>query len=136
MSCCCAVVVCSILLTSRRYTREERFALAARISHLFSVLASSFKLEYPLNDVLPNIENRRDALLAKIFEFRRSNNEATEADYELLYAYGELYSKRLLLPMLTRTVLVTGQLADDLQEVIREIETLFGTLDEESLKLQ
>jgi hypothetical protein len=33
-------------------------------------------------------------------------------------------------------VLVTGQLADDLQEVIREIETLFGTLDEESLKLQ
>ena len=110
--------------------------MAARISHLFSVLASSFKLEYPLNDVLPNIENRRDALLAKIFEFRRSNNEATEADYELLYAYGELYSKRLLLPMLTRTVLVTGQLADDLQEVIREIETLFGTLDEESLKLQ
>ena len=34
------------------------------------------------------------------------------------------------------TVLVTGQLADDLQEVIHEIETLFGTLDEESLKLQ
>ena len=65
--------------------------MAARISHLFSVLASSFKLEYPLNDVLPNIENRRDALLAKIFEFRRSNNEATEADYELLYAYGEHY---------------------------------------------
>jgi hypothetical protein len=38
--------------------------------------------------------------------------------------------------LLTRAVLVTGQLADDLQEVIREIETLFGTLDEESLKLQ
>jgi hypothetical protein len=70
--------------------------LAARISHLFSVLASSFKLEYPLNDVLPNIENRRDALLAKIFEFRRSNNEATEADYELLYAYGEHYLKHSL----------------------------------------
>jgi len=72
-----------------RYTREERFALSARISHLFSVLASSFKLEYPLNDVLPNIENRRDALLTKIFEFRRNDTEATEADYELLYAYGE-----------------------------------------------
>ena len=65
------------------------------------MLASSFKLEYPLNDVLPNIEDRRDRLLTKIFEFRR-----------------------------------TGQLADDLQEVIHEIETLFGTLDEESLKLQ
>jgi hypothetical protein len=38
--------------------------------------------------------------------------------------------------LLTSAVLVTGQLADDLQEVIREIETLFGTLDEESLKLQ
>jgi hypothetical protein len=38
--------------------------------------------------------------------------------------------------LLTCAVLVTGQLADDLQEVIREIETLFGTLDEESLKLQ
>lgn len=38
--------------------------------------------------------------------------------------------------LLTCTVLVTGQLADDLQEVIHEIETLFGTLDEESLKLQ
>ena len=112
--------------------------MAARISHLFSVLASSFKLEYPLNDVLPNIENRRDALLAKIFEFRRSNNEATEADYELLYAYGEFYSGTSCdqFQLLTRAVLVTGQLADDLQEVIREIETLFGTLDEESLKLQ
>jgi hypothetical protein len=38
--------------------------------------------------------------------------------------------------LLMYTVLVTGQLADDLQEVIHEIETLFGTLDEESLKLQ
>jgi len=55
---------------------------------LFSVLASSFKLEYPLNDVLPNIEDRRDRLLTKIFEFRRNDTEATEADYELLYAYG------------------------------------------------
>jgi hypothetical protein len=53
-------------------------------------LASSFKLEYPLNDVLPNIENRRDNLLTKIFEFRRNDTEATEADYELLYAYGKL----------------------------------------------
>jgi hypothetical protein len=53
------------------------------------VLASSFKLEYPLNDVLPNIENRRDNLLTKIFEFRRIDTEATEADYELLYAYGK-----------------------------------------------
>jgi len=77
------------------YTRSERFALSARISHLFSVLASSLKLEYPVNDVLPNIEDRRDRLLARIFEFRRSGaNEAEieEADYEMLYAYGECQS--------------------------------------------
>ena len=105
-----------------RYTREDRFALSARISHLFSVLASSLKLEYPLNDVLPNIENRRDNLLAKIFEFRRSEQGslATEQDYELLYAY----------------VLVTGQLAQDIQAVITELENLFGTLNEDNLKLQ
>ena len=53
------------------------------------MLASSFKLEYPLNDVLPNIEDRRDRLLTKVFEFRRTDTEATEADYELIYAYGE-----------------------------------------------
>lgn len=34
------------------------------------------------------------------------------------------------------TVLVTGQLADDMQAVIQDIETLFGTLNEENLKLQ
>jgi hypothetical protein len=75
-----------------RYTRAERFALSARISHLFSVLASSVKLEYPLNDVLPNIDHTRDRLLAKIFEFRRDSDKAslaTDEDYELLYAYGK-----------------------------------------------
>lgn len=75
-----------------KYTRQERFALSARISHLFSVLASSIKLEYPLNDVLPNIEHTRDRLLAKIFEFRRDSDKAslaTDEDYELLYAYGK-----------------------------------------------
>lgn len=75
-----------------RYTRPERFALSARISHLFSVLASSVKLEYPLNDVLPSIDHTRDRLLAKISEFRRAGegrDVAAEQDYELLYAYGK-----------------------------------------------
>lgn len=106
-----------------RYTRDQRYALSARISHLFSVLASSYKLEYPLNDALPSIENSRDRLLARISEFRRTGegrDVTTEQDYELLYAY----------------VLVTGQLAQDIQAVSSEIETLFGTLNEENLKLQ
>lgn len=106
-----------------RYTRELRFALSARISHLFSVLASSYKLEYPLNDAMPSIETSRDRLLARISEFRRTEegrDVTAEQDYELLYAY----------------VLVTGQLARDIQAVSSEIETLFGTLNEENLKLQ
>ncbi|KAK3724442.1 hypothetical protein LTR37_001066 [Vermiconidia calcicola] len=106
-----------------RYTREQRFGLSARISHLFSVLASSYKLEYPLNDALPSIENSRDRLLARISEFRRvgeGRDATTEQDYELLYAY----------------VLVTGQLAQEIQAVSVEIEMLFGTLNEENLKLQ
>lgn len=75
-----------------RHTREERFALSARISHLFSVLASSMKLEFPLNDVLPSIENSRDRLLARISEFKRSEagREVPEQDYEMLYLYGKL----------------------------------------------
>ena len=49
------------------------------------------KMAYPLNDVLPNIENARDRLLAKIFDFRKTGlgrDIATDEDYELLYAYG------------------------------------------------
>ncbi|KAK5114445.1 hypothetical protein LTR62_002380 [Meristemomyces frigidus] len=106
-----------------RYTRPERFALAARISHLFSVLASSMKLEYPLNDVLPSIDHTRDRLLAKISEFRQAGDgreNATEQDYELLYAY----------------VLVTGQLAQDIQFVSGQIEDLYGTLNEDNFKLE
>ncbi|KAI7537215.1 hypothetical protein KC316_g15989, partial [Hortaea werneckii] len=98
-----------------RYTRSERFELSARISHLFSVLASSVKMEYPLNDVMPSIDHTRDRLLARISEFRRSGEGrevATEQDYELLYAY----------------VLVTGQLSEDIRAVSAELQTMFGTL--------
>jgi hypothetical protein len=50
------------------------------------------KLEYPLNDALPNIEHTRDRLLAKVFDFRKSKAgraKARDEDYELLYAYGK-----------------------------------------------
>jgi len=106
-----------------RYTRAERFELSARISHLFSVLASSLKLEYPLNDVLPSIEHTRDRLLARVSEFRRSREGreiAGEQDYELIYAY----------------VLVTGQLSQEIEAISTDIVALCGILDEENLKLQ
>ncbi|KAF1836339.1 hypothetical protein BDW02DRAFT_567082 [Decorospora gaudefroyi] len=106
-----------------RYTKKEWTELSWRISHLFSVMASSMKLEYPLNDVLPNVEHTRDRLLAKVFEFRQSGLGkviAKDEDYELLYAYA----------------LVTAQLAQDLDTIGQEIEKLYGVLSEEDLKLQ
>ncbi|KAI9710519.1 MAG: hypothetical protein M1820_002655 [Bogoriella megaspora] len=106
-----------------RWTRDERNQLSLRISHLFSVLASSLKLEYPLNDAVPKIEHTRDRLLAKIFEFKKSagpRSGVTDEDYELLYAYA----------------LVTGQLSRHIESVGQEIEGLFGVLNEDNLKLQ
>lgn len=50
------------------------------------------KLEYPLNDALPDIEHTRDRLLAKLFQFRADatgDNAPTDEDYELLYAYSK-----------------------------------------------
>ena len=47
-------------------------------------------MEYPLNDVLPNIEHSRDRLLARVFEYRRGEERmATDVDFELIYAYGK-----------------------------------------------
>ncbi|KAF2747172.1 hypothetical protein M011DRAFT_468061 [Sporormia fimetaria CBS 119925] len=106
-----------------KYTKKEWMEFSWRISHLFSVMASSMKLAYPLNDVLPNIEHTRDRLLAKVFEFRRTalgKVVATDEDYELLYAYA----------------LVTGQLAHDLGIIGQEVEKLYGVLNEDDLKLQ
>lgn len=50
------------------------------------------KLEFPLNDALPNTDHSRDRLLAKIFRFRKTEdvaNDAKDEDYALLYAYGK-----------------------------------------------
>lgn len=58
-------------------------------------MASSMKLEYPLNDNLPNVENARDRLLARLFHYRKDlevSRSSTDEDYSLLYAYGMCYS--------------------------------------------
>ncbi|KAK0116947.1 hypothetical protein ONS96_012791 [Cadophora gregata f. sp. sojae] len=111
-----------------KYTAEERAELCSRISHLFQVLASSLKLEFPLSDALPNTSNARDRLLAKIFQYRK-NSTSTEddpnkpvvkdEDYEMIYAF----------------ILVTGQLSEELKRVERDIEDLFGVMDENLFKL-
>jgi hypothetical protein len=136
------------------YTADERAMLCDRICHVFQVLASSLMLDYPLTDAIPSVARSRDRLLGKIFQFRKehqhdaaaggggdgnSNNDAAAAatanyiglgrlghvdvqehDYALLYAYA----------------LVTGQVAEELKVVAKEIEGLFGVLDGETLLLQ
>ena len=112
------------------------------------------KLEYPLNEALPNIEHTRDRLLAKIFHFRKEERDgiaSRDEDFELLYAYGEstlvnifqgfLVVSRdthLQISMLTsnRVALVTGQLSKEITDLGKEIEKLFGVLNEDLLKLQ
>ena len=98
------------------------------------------KMEYPLNDVLPNIEHTRDRLLARIFEYRRiglGKVVASDEDYELLYAYGKS-SLLMMNEVYWRFVLalVTHQLAHDLNITGQEIEQLYGVLNEDDLKLQ
>jgi hypothetical protein len=84
------------------------------------------KLEYPLNDALPNTTASRDRYLAKIFQFRKDEASleggpiAKDEDYALFYAYA----------------LVTGQIAEQITKIEKEIEGLFGVLDEEVLRLQ
>lgn len=93
-----------------------------------TVIASSLKLEFPLNDALPGTNDSRDRLLTKISQYRKNVMGADEnggmvakdQDYELLYAF----------------ILVTGQLAEEIKKVELEIEDLFGVLDEDTLGLR
>ncbi|KAJ4396598.1 hypothetical protein N0V93_000819 [Gnomoniopsis smithogilvyi] len=140
------------------FTAKERALLCDRICHVFQVLASCLMLEYPLTDAIPSVVGTRDQLLGKIFQFRkehaaalreRAKLENTEAenpeagngggkghsalsgslagqvtveerDYALVYAYA----------------LVTGQVAEELKVVKKEVEGLFGVLNVEALLLQ
>lgn len=105
-------------------TADERKELCARLSHQFSVLASSVKLECSIStDILPSSYHTRDRLLARIFTYRKQDatgQKTKDEDYSLLYTYA----------------LVTGQLAMEIRTCLKEVEDLFGVLDEESLMLQ
>ncbi|KAL8981937.1 MAG: hypothetical protein Q9177_005427, partial [Variospora cf. flavescens] len=104
-------------------TTNERAQLSLRISHLFQVMASSIKLEYALTDALPSIDHSRDRLLTKIFGFRKGDKTAviaSDKDFALLYTYA----------------LVTGQLGKAMKDLGSEMDNLFGTLEEDQLKLQ
>ncbi|CEI66785.1 hypothetical protein FVEN_g8450 [Fusarium venenatum] len=113
------------------YTSAERALLCQRICHVFQVVASCLMLEYPLTDAIPTVENNKDRLLGKIYQFRKEHMSADllgdesplaiqESDYALLYAY----------------TLVTLQVAAELNKVRAEIESLYGVLHDEALLLQ
>jgi len=83
---------------------------------------------YPYTQCLPSTAHARDRLLAKIFKYRKEAAArgaeddgpvvATDEDYEILYAY----------------ILVTGQLAEEIKKVEKEVEDMFGVMDEELLR--
>ncbi|KAF4981419.1 hypothetical protein FZEAL_2767 [Fusarium zealandicum] len=113
------------------FTASERVLLCQRICHVFQVIASCLMLEYPLTDAIPTVENNKDRLLGKIYQFRKEHMSADlagdispvqleESDYALLYAY----------------TLVTLQVAAELNKVRAEIEGLYGVLHDEALLLQ
>jgi hypothetical protein len=108
-----------------RATLRERALLCSRISHLFSILASSMKLEYlVVPDGSLGIDHRREALLTRIFEYRTemecADQEMKDEDFGLLYTF----------------TLVTGQLGLEIRGVLDKVEGLFGVIDEEVLMLQ
>lgn len=103
-------------------------------------MASSMKLEYPLIDVLPSIDHARDRLLARIYRYRQDHEASqltTDEDCALLYAYSKLFCSVLLklIHSLTAIVLVTGQLSQEIMEIIAEIGQLFGVLSEDVVQL-
>ncbi|KAK2750654.1 hypothetical protein FQN57_002727 [Myotisia sp. PD_48] len=105
-----------------KYTLHERMQLSARISHLLSVLASSMRLGYSLNDVLPDTEHARDRLLARLHHFRSDKSVShltTDEDYALLNAY----------------ILVTAQLSNEITDLMDQVRDLFGTIDEDAITL-
>ncbi|KAF8254118.1 hypothetical protein K440DRAFT_648719 [Wilcoxina mikolae CBS 423.85] len=105
-----------------KYTKKERDALCARLSHLFYVLASSIRLAFPLPEHLPSTVRARDRLLAKLFDYRanvrRTAGEADE-DFAMVYAYA----------------LVTARISEGLDELIRNVGLLYGVLEDEMLEI-
>ena len=98
------------------------------------------KLEFPMNGALPSVDHTRDRLLAKVFRFRQEEKNqagASDEDFELLYAYGEISIRLYRFGYADQSLaLVTGQLSKEIKDIGQEIEKLFGVLNEDLLKLQ
>ncbi|KAI0538813.1 ribosomal protein L19 [Xylaria digitata] len=123
------------------HTAEERAQLCARICHVFEVLASSIMLEYPLTDAIPSVMVIRDKLLGKIFRFRKEHNASMdkasgEESTPMLGAIGDVTLEEPDYALLYAYALVTGQVAKELKVLEKELEGLFGRLDEDAMLLE
>ncbi|TGZ84572.1 hypothetical protein EX30DRAFT_3064 [Ascodesmis nigricans] len=123
------------------YTKMQRDDLSARISHIFYVLGSAIRTGFPLPKHLPNAVRSRDRLLARVFDYRESvrgkqilrlenggvrpglgemeGEGDGDEDFAGIYAY----------------VLVTGRISEGLEEIVAELNKLYGVLDEEELEI-
>ncbi|WZH49411.1 Fusaric acid resistance protein-like-domain-containing protein [Fusarium acuminatum] len=129
------LVICRVIwpISARRKFKESLAVLHLQMGLIWK----RGPLTYPFADATASIVSARENLLSKIFEFRKehprrllfedsgssSDSEqllVEERDYALLYAYA----------------LVTGQVADELRMVGKEIGSLFGVLDEDTRLLQ
>lgn len=119
----------------------QRDDLSARISHIFYVLGSAIRTGFPLPKHLPNAVRSRDRLLARVFDYRESvrgkqilrlenggvrpglgemeGEGDGDEDFAGIYAY----------------VLVTGRISEGLEEIVAELNKLYGVLDEEELEI-
>ncbi|CAN8106171.1 unnamed protein product [Discula destructiva] len=145
------------------FTARERALLCDRICHVFQVLASCMMLEYPLTDAIPSVVGTRDQLLGKIFQFRKEHaaamrekarREAAEAADDQLQAAGngggggkghsalsgslagQVAVEEQDYALLYAYALVTGQVAEELKVVKKEVESLYGVLNVEAQLLQ
>lgn len=103
-------------------------------------MASSLKLEFPLNDALPNTDHARERFLTRIFKYRKAHSNTQskdDEDFALFYAYGKFFHTEACCSSTNAiAVLVTGQISKEISEIVQVLENLFGVLDEDLLKLQ
>ncbi|KAL2758662.1 hypothetical protein ACRALDRAFT_2040793 [Sodiomyces alcalophilus JCM 7366] len=144
-------------------TAPERAQICDRICHVFQVLASSIMLQYPLTDVVPSVENNKDRLLGKIYQFRKEHQHrlsiADEGGTDQRHMAGEdangdtqshgggspskwpplrgdVVVEEQDYALLYAYILVTAQVAQELRVVQKEVEGLYGVFDEDALLLR
>ncbi|ODQ65942.1 hypothetical protein NADFUDRAFT_24043 [Nadsonia fulvescens var. elongata DSM 6958] len=106
------------------YTKQERFELSNRIFLHFYMLSSAMKLGFPLPEYLPSSEHSRDRILVKLNEFRvelqqqkPDDSLIKDEDFVLMYSY----------------ILVVLDITEELTKISKNIQALFGYVEDEVL---